>query len=227
MERANFSKLISFIKLDFLSLKPYSKSILLLIIMALFFGIYFGEPTTVISIVMVYLVLIMSYPFSISEKNNMDSLYASLAINRKKIVLSRYLCAAFIAIAAVLLSVGFSFIVSIASNNKFNFGEISFTVCIMLMFFSLVISFQYPLYFKLGYNKSKMYGLIPIFILSFGVMILSSSNIQFGGVFKDIDINSLISANTSLINISLLTLSGILLTISFFVSYKFYNKKEL
>ncbi len=221
------NKTLSFVKLDFFIIKPYVKSIIYLIIMALIFGIFFREPGSAMSILMVYLCLMISYPFSIGEKNHANSLYGILPVDRKIIVSARYIYAIFIGLTGAFISIIFSFIISKIFNKAFILEEIFFTLSILILIYCFLVAFQFPIYFKLGYDKAKMLGVLPLLIISFGVLFLTtfSKNIEMTAFINNL--NLLIQGNFALLSIIFLVIGIAILILSCFISLKIYKNKEL
>lgn len=221
------NKILSFIKLDMRLIKPYMKSVLILFCAGIFMGVMFKSGETLSSYFMVMLILIMSYPFAVIEKNNLNVLYGTLSMDRKTVVIGRYLFAFLFAAVGAVLAFFCSWILTAAFRQEFDIGVNIFTVCLTFALFSLVVGLQYPIYFKLGYCKAKAAALVPLFIV-FGIflMIPTLSNllnwdISLSGMFE-----SIIKYPTAM---SIVFFFGglLLLGISCFVSFKLYQKKDI
>ena len=84
--------ILNFIKLDLLTIKPYLTDKRLLIYLALAIMLPYGnnEPTSAIAMMMIFTMLISTYPFAVADQNNLDTLYVALNIKRKDVVIGRY-----------------------------------------------------------------------------------------------------------------------------------------
>lgn len=86
--------------------------------------------------------------------------------------------------------------------------------------FALMVSFQYPIYFKYGYTKAKTFALIPIFVIGILGMVL--------GYFKDYlkDIFQFVIFNTEiiLVGLGIIVISAIFLSIK--LSINFYKQRD-
>lgn len=163
-------KTLSFVGMDLRALKPYRTSIFILFVLALGMGFFFKSIDTLSSYLMMVLILLMSYPFSISEKNGLDTLYATLSINRKTIVKGRYLFALSCEVVCVALTILFSWIMTLFIEIKFDFAGTLFSLSLLSSVFSLLVAIQFPVYFKYGYSKAKFLALVPLFIVFIGII---------------------------------------------------------
>ena len=156
-------KIFAFVKLDFLTVKPYItlKNLLILIIVPLFMGYSSPSDVSMIGFIMVFGALFVSYPFAVSEKNGLDSLYATLAITRGTVVFGRYLFSFILNICTGFLGYFLTFMLSAVLKRPFSPSETFFIILAIFAIYSLVLSFQLPIYFKLGYAKAKMIAYLP------------------------------------------------------------------
>lgn len=163
-------KTLSFVGMEFHSLKPYRTSILILFVLALVMGLFFKSTDTLSSYLMMVLILLMSYPFSIGEKNGLDTLYAILSINRRTVVKGRYLFALTAEAACIALAILFSWVMTLFIEIKFDIARTLFSLSLLSSVFSLLVAIQFPVYFKYGYSKAKILALIPLFIVFIGII---------------------------------------------------------
>lgn len=86
-------ELINFIKLDLITIKPYLSDKRLLIYLGLALALpYMNEdPLSAISLILIFTMMITTYPFAISDQNHLELLYTSLGVKRKHVVLGRYM----------------------------------------------------------------------------------------------------------------------------------------
>ncbi|WP_213818257.1 ABC-2 transporter permease [Garciella nitratireducens] len=221
------NKILSFVRLDFAALKPYSKSLYMYAMIVIFVGVTNDSLNVVFAMVMVGLPMILSYPFAISEKNSLDTLYSTLSLGRRDVVIGRYVFVfviEMIAIAALL----------ILAVIKSNFSPLDMTIeetflylSVLSMMFSIIISFQYPVFFKFGYTKAKLYTYIPLLLtfLIIGVLptIMTRLNIKINWQA----INQILMKNSMLTVLLPILIGVISLLISCMVSMKIYERKDI
>ena len=159
------NKTSAFMGLELRALKPYKVSIFILLGLALAMGYFFHSADTLVGYVLMMLVLMTSYPFSISERNNLDVLYATLSINRKTVVRGRYALMLAAEALGMAVSVLLSWFLNLFIDMGFQLEQVVFLACILFGVYSLLLSVQYPIYFKLGYNKAKLLVMIPMLVL--------------------------------------------------------------
>lgn len=221
------NKTFSFVALDFRLIKPYRISILLLLILGIVMGGWAKSVSTLSSYFMVSLMLIVSYPFSISDKNGLDTLYSTLALKRKTVVIGRYLFVLILEVIFIILAFICSLALSIVTKTEFILSEMLFILSMLSCIFSLVIAIQYPIYFKYGYNKAKILSLVPLFIVFLAIIQLPTLAKLFNFNFSWDTIITIIMKNTFLIYIVPVVLGLILLAFSCSMSCKIYTKRDL
>lgn len=216
------SKIGSFLRLDYMTVKPYFKAVNLLIYgaIALFLSLTSGTITSGVGVGIMLCTLFLSYPFVVGEKHNMDALYITLSVSRNAVVAGRYLFTLLLNVCLILGTFVLSsagFIVTGFLGLTDNVGVLSrndgFLVLAALML--VVQAVQLPIYFKLGYTRAKFISIVPLAVIVAGFF-------AFTGVAGD---SFTIIART----LEYLAVLAILLVIVF-VSYKlsvlFYKKRE-
>lgn len=221
------NKVLSCAGLDFKLVKPYTKSVLFLLALGIFMGFMFKSSETLSSYIMVMIMLVMSYPFAVIDKNRLDILYGTLSISRKAIVIGRYVFVLIFIAACTLLSFGCSVILSAIVKEEIVLSQLLLLTCVLFAAVSLVVALQYPIYFKLGYAKAKIVAMIPLFII-FSLIILiptiaklANLNFFLTGMFESL------AQHAVILSISALLVGLIFLGISCYVSYKLYEKKDM
>lgn len=214
------------IVLDFLAIKSY----LTLKNFAIFFGFMLlysflnKDPIVVLYIMSFAAVLYASYPFFVGDESGIDALYKIFGLEAKNVVIGRYifmylmnLCAIAIGlIAYVLLGLILQKFVLSVDWLHLMIGIVSVFVVSTSM--SL---FQFPLFFKYGYAKGKLFTIMPILVLA----ILSS--IVIGFFREDLNKLNLEAINPAFIISVIGVIYLVVLAISIRSSIYSYLKKEL
>lgn len=222
------SKTLSFVRLDFITVKPYLtiKNLLLFITMALIMTIGTDTSASAIGFLMVYAAIYVSYPFAVGEKNGIDALYATLSIKRSTVVLGRYLFALIVDVCAGLLAYVFTFLVMIVMQKNFNAEESFIVLLVVFLIYSVIQAVQLPIFFKLGYAKAKFLSYLPFIGLSLLIMI--STNFT-----KDVAlINQLIKcfgwfvANPIMAVLCGVVIWLVIMVISYQAACNHYNKRD-
>lgn len=222
------NKALSFIRLDFITIKPYLtlKNLLIFIGVALIMIIANTNAGAVIGILMVFAALYASYPFVIGEKSNIDVLYTTLSIKRNTVVLGRYLFALTLDLFAGLFTFIFSFILLTVMQRGFDFIESLSAILILFLLFSVIQAVQLPIYFKLGYTKAKFLAYLPFIALPLLIM-------AFSNVFDSVLSIGWISGMLGWFSANLLAavLMGaamwlVIMSLSFKIALSFYKKRD-
>lgn len=224
------TKLRESIHLDYVTVKPYFtiKSMLVYAAIALFLTTMSASITSGLGVGLMIATLFVSYPFALSEKNNLDALYATLSVNRKTVVQGRYIFTLLINIAAVLcacvLSAAGLLIAKAAGfSSGIGAGEgYLASILVLSAVFILVQAIQLPLFFKLGYAKAKILSVVPfaVLMLSF-IVLMTMRNIGTG---LEAVINKLAASGMTIP--VLVVVLAVAVLISYRLSVSFYDKRE-
>ena len=223
------NKALSFVRLDYITVKPYLtlKNLFIFLAVAVIMVINSGSSASAIGILMVYAALYVSYPFAVGEKNGIDALYTTLSIKRNTVVLGRYLFALTVDVCSGLLAYVFSFVIMLMLRKEFNAGEAFLVTLIMLLVFSVVQAIQLPIYFKLGYAKAKFIAYLPFFCLPLATVAATSLLKNVLSVNQITVLLEWLVANTFIMVLLGIALWLAIVIISFLMSLKYYNKREL
>ncbi|GAB6107311.1 ABC-2 transporter permease [Fusibacter bizertensis] len=206
-------------KLDFYTFKSQFLNYVALAFMIMMFC-YMGSSIITLGItVSWFIALVMTNIFVVQEKNNLERLYASLSIDLENIIYGRYLFifANYVVALAVSISIGVG--VSLFRNIPVSFMEILTACSVSLLIFSMIMGIQIPIYFRYGYTKAKVRGMIPyLFVL--GIIILPSFTKVFSSAF------AFMMQHQLAMNVVCLLMSAIILFVSYKTAISCYKKRK-
>lgn len=209
------------IKLDLISIKPYMtfKNFAVMTFMAILYMYIMGSPVITISLAMLFGIIFSSYPFLLGENSGIDGLYRIYGISSKEVAIARYIIACII---FVLVSIfGFFYYLIIALIKNLPIGiDILEMIAINFVIFTLMVSFQYPIYFKYGYTKAKTFALIPIFIIGGMGMVLGLFKENLKGIYQ------FMFSHKEVMMVVFGILVLLIIVISIKLSIKFYKKRD-
>lgn len=221
------NKVISFIRLDLYTIKPYRKSLYFYMALGLIMAIAFKSLSILSSFFMVSLVLIMVYPFTISEKNGMETLYSTLSLRRKNVVIGRYGFVLFIETISIIYMSVVAALLSTFFTIDFSMKETLLTLSMLSMVFSFIISLQYPFFFRFGYTKARTLANIPVFVIVLALGILPNL-MEKSWIFQSWNTFSQVAEANPILLFVLPLASGMLaLTVSCFIACRLYGKRDL
>ena len=223
------SKLFSFVRLDFITVKPYFtvKNLLIFAVVAIFLTTMSGNVSSGMGVGIMLGTMFISYPFAVGEKSNMDALYTTLSLNRKTVVAGRYLFALAFNFCAVLFSIVFA-IVGIFMSGAFGLDmgtdEILLAGILLAAIFIVIQAIQLPFFFKMGYAKAKFFSLVPFVALMVGYMTFMTGS-KDNGIVNQIE--SVLARITSGMLVGFATLALLFICyLSYRLSLSFYIKRE-
>jgi hypothetical protein len=222
------NKLLAFVLLDFKTVKPYLtvKNLLLLALVAMSLSAVNGTVTIGVGIGFMLGTLFVGYPFAIGEKNNLDTLYATLSINRKTVVVGRYLFAFAFDVCAVVFSFVFALcgLFVVRKAGVFQSGGLDSMALSVLMIFTQVI--QVPIFFKFGYTKAKFITIIPFAGFMAGyAMFLSMAKAGGAAGESSVFLAGIVNNGTMPVFLTVLVLA-LSVYVSCSLSFLYYKKRE-
>lgn len=210
---------------DLCVLKNQMKTLLLVLVFFIIFSIINNDATFILFLIPFYMIMILITTFNYDEFNKWDSYCNSLPLSRKEIVKSKYILFNATSLSVLILGILASFIIpNFIENTTFE----SLFASIIGVFFGicLVISLLIPFYYKFGSSKGRIMLFLCIVILALIIGMITSLDI-----FNNIElinlINSLNNLSLGMITLLLIVLIVIIMVISYYISVKIYNNKEL
>lgn len=219
--------MLNMIKLDWSAMKYYHIRAIILPFTLLLMGVY--SP---ICLIPLGAMLMFSYsinPFAVEEKGDLNRLYLTLPVKRSTIVAGRYALSLLLYLAGALMGLVLMPLANLISLSKW-YPDLTWLLA--LMNFSFLIQgamslAMYPLLFRLGYQKGKLWGFyIPVILFSAAfVALVEYDYLVAGGMLIS---NMLCYASEHVIMIcGIMFLLGLaLLLTSFLLSLRVYSRRE-
>ena len=210
---------------DLCVIKNQMRSLLLILVFFVFISIINKDATFILFLVPFYMIMILITTFSYDEFNKWECYCNSLPLSRKEIVKAKYLLFNATSLIVLVLGILASIIVpSFIENTTFesiyaSIIGVAFGIC-------LVISLLIPFYYKFGSNKGRIMLFLTITILALIIGIITSLDI-FNNVELMNMINSLNNLSLGMFTLLLIIVTVIIMTISYYISVRIYNNKEL
>lgn len=199
--------MLGLVKKDFLIMKSSIKgmAIIFILYIAMAFNGMFELPLILPLLGMILLVSTISY----DEQSNFYAYACTLPNGRRNIVKSKYLFSLLIIAVCGMLSVLVTSIVGYAKGNLdiiSNVSSLVGSICGIV----LVVSFIYPLMFKFGAEKGRIY----LFVLVFGGVVLVSA------LSRLIEISNLKDIFNSMSEVYFYIILFFIVSLILFISYR-------
>ncbi|MBU3155589.1 ABC-2 transporter permease [Clostridium estertheticum] len=184
------------------------------------FGLYVMSPMV---ITYLYITLAVQY----DDKNNSEVILNSLPLKRSDIVISKYMSIFVFGIIGIICSTLVGAIGNATGRLKF-IGSISLLdIVLVIMSICIFSSIYYPVYFKFGVAKIKIFTMVIFMIFFFVPMNAMSYVIKNPNNFFVQKFNYFINNTSTLTqNFIALTIGLIIFMISLMISIHIYNNKE-
>lgn len=177
------SNTLNMARLDFYTLKSQMTTYMVIPAVALFFSLT-GLSLFALGFTAAWLVLIVNTNlFAIQEKYGLERLYSSLALNKKCVVLGRYISTTLNYLFAYFVVIIIGVIIAFIQGHAIFYNGIIESFCISLLAFTFVSSIQLPIYFVAGYTKGRIISMIPFLIIA-GLVIFQALNEKMESVIR-------------------------------------------
>ena len=220
------TKLSAFVRLDLLTIKPVFNPSFLLFIFVLI-TIFTAIDLFIVGGIGFSLLLgiwfssfFIAYPFSISEKSNMNALYPMLTINKKTVVLGRYIHTMTFGLGILFFAITPVSIIRLINTSDMFWVYTEMVLPVIASTLIIVLSYAIllPIYFKFNFKRASIALMLPVLIFVGTLLAIENSN---GNI-----INTILAANiTGIVLISLL-LALVAVYVSYKLSLAFYKKRD-
>ena len=210
---------------DLCVIKNQMRSLLLILVFFVFISIINKDATFTLFLVPFYMIMILITTFSYDEFNKWECYCNSLPLSRKEIVKAKYLLFNATSLIVLVLGILASIIVPNFIENT-TFESIYASIIGVAFGICLVISLLIPFYYKFGSQKGRIMLFLTITILALIIGIITSLDI-FNNVELMNIINSLNNLSLVMFTLLLIIVTVIIMTISYYISVRIYNNKEL
>ena len=210
--------MIGLILKDLYSLRQYVKTMLFMLVFFAFLSWGMDNPATFFEGFIVIMSMMMAiYSFTYDNVAKWDRFGLSLPVTRNEVVAGKYILSLILCLTGMLLSFAISSVILILRPvDDFGLKEhlinLGLTAAVAITFFSLLL----PLIFKFGVEKSRLF-LIAIFAAPTAMIV------SFGQLGLSIPTEEFIMNILKLLPI----VSVVLFLLSFLISCRIYNAKEI
>lgn len=205
--------MLGLIKKDLLLMKTNAKSLLVIFIIYLLMAIN-GNFDIVVMLPLFMMVLLIS-TFGYDEYNNWDAYVNALPLERKNIILSKYLTSAILLVCSSIISCIIAYVLTFfyeKSDISHSLSYIGGCLCGML----ITISLMYPLIFKYGSQKGRIAGFV----------LIAGSGFILGLLSKIKVFSTVVNSFGTYFLIAFIVLTILMLIGSYIISVKIYSKRE-
>ncbi len=179
------------------------------------------DTFTVIAVTVTYQMVNTACAYE--DKAGSDIMWNSMPMNRKKIVLSKYLSVFIYTVIAALAYMIFAILINLI-GIPIKVAPITITGLAAAFISTILMNgIYFPVYFKFGYMSARVMSTILFFILFAGIMSLAqmANSKQSGALFKTFN-----NASDLQIISAMIVAALVFMLISYILSVKFYNNRE-
>ena len=208
---------------DILNLRNYMKQLILVFIFFVAYGIFLKNGVFVGSMITLMLSMQVITTMSYDEYAKWDKYALTMNINRKDIVLSKYVFFIMSIIIGIVVGIISSSFINIISDSNVGIDEILVTSIMVPCIFAILFCIIIPIVFKIGVEKARVVMMAIFFtptILGFIIFKMAEkANIPMP---DEATLDMIFKFGL----IGLIVLTVVFIFISYKISLSIYNKKE-
>ena len=208
---------------DILNLRNYMKQLILVFIFFVAYGIFLKNGVFVGSMITLMLSMQVITTMSYDEYAKWDKYALTMNINRKDIVLSKYVFFIMSIIIGIVVGIISSSLINIISDSNVTIDEILVTSIMVPCIFAILFCIIIPIVFKIGVEKARVVMMAIFFtptILGFIIFKMAEkANIPMP---DEATLDMIFKFGL----IGLIVLTVVFIFISYKISLSIYNKKE-
>lgn len=167
--------------------------------------------------------------FAVEEKGDLNRLYLTLPVKRRMVVRGRYVQSVLLFVGSVLLGLVLMPLANLISVSKW-YPDDRWTLAVIafsFLLYGLLILFMYPMLFKLGYQKGKIWGYyLPAgcFCLVYIAIVQYDMSVSGGKLI----FHMLVYASEHMLFVSggMFVLGALMLGVSYALSVRIYERRE-
>ena len=165
---------------------------------------------------------LMSTIFAVVEKNNLNKLYGILPVEKRETVIGRYLFSLLAGVVVLALAAILTLVISFIFKDELTASVFVYWLCGSYLLYCILISLQFPLYFKYDFSKIAVFANLPyIIIILIGTYLIKKEPKLFGQTI------SFFTHNPYMIWVTGIIVAIVMLGISTLISIWLYKRREL
>ena len=208
---------------DILNLRNYMKQLILVFVFFIAYGIFLKNGTFVGTMITLMLSMQVITTMSYDEYAKWDKYALTMNINRKDIIISKYIFFTISIIIGIVVGITTSIAINQIAKLDTGMNEIIVTSIVVPCVFAILFSIIIPVVFKTGVEKGRIVMMLILFIpaILVGAIVKISEK---ANITMPSPSNLEILMKFGVLGLVLLTILAVF--ISYKVSLSIYNKKE-
>ena len=152
--------------LDLRTIAPYRRQVIFTPLLVV--AIMINRPEVIVpGLVLLCAATTAGFPFMVSDRSDLETLYAVLPLTRRSLLLGHYLWATAVFAVTVGLGTPVALILARQQHDAFSGHTVATVVTLSWAAFALTVSIQFPLFVRFGFTKSGLLATtLPISIVA-------------------------------------------------------------
>lgn len=152
--------------LDLRTIAPYRRQLVLAPVLVV--AIMFNRPEVVVpALILLCASTTAGYPFMVSDRSDLETLYATLPLSRRSLLLGHYVWALGIFVVTTGLGTPAALLLARQQHIAFAGHTVAAVMALSWVSFAVSISFQFPLYVRFGFTRAGLLATtLPISVVA-------------------------------------------------------------
>jgi hypothetical protein len=157
------------VMLDLRTVTPYRKQILA--VFALMIVLFANRPVALTpALVLLFTTTIAAYPFNVGDKAGLPTLYATLPLGRRTVVLGHYAWALACYLGTLFTGMALGLLLARLESEPFDGRTLAAVLTVSWGTFAVNVAVQFPLFIRYGYTRTNL--LSTVLPLAFVAMLV-------------------------------------------------------
>lgn len=179
-------------------------------------------PAVGIGAAAVVMTLLAPNHFAADERGRLDTLYSTLPVTRRSVVLGRYAALVVLYLVVAAVATVLAVLISLLRGQEVA-PEVLVPVNLgSFAFYCLALSVQLPFFFALGYTRARPLVYLPVVVVTAVSWLVGRT-----GLVDDVDLGTLTTANPSILTGAGLVVGLVALSASAALSATRYARRDL
>jgi ABC-type transport system involved in multi-copper enzyme maturation permease subunit len=214
--------ILSFARFDITNFVTPVRRVLPSAVLVLAVAVAAPWPAFAIGAAAIVMSLLAANPFAADERGRLDTLYATLPITRRTIVVGRYLGLVGIYLVLALAATVAAIVTTLLGHHPVDPVMLGAVNVAAFSVFAIAIAVQLPFFFSVGYTRARPMMFVPAAVLVAGSAIASQT-----GILNHTDLIHAVSQNLDTLWVAAPVIAVAALAASAGISWARYRRRSL
>jgi len=212
----------TFARFDIVNFVDPVRRVLPAILLVIAVAVATPMPALAIGAAAIVMSLLAGNPFAADERGRLDTLYSTLPLGRRTVVVGRYLALVALYFGVALAATLAAIVTTALAHQPVDLAVLGAVNVGAFLVFAVAIAVQLPFFFSVGYTRARPMMFIPSAVLVAGTALAAQT-----GVLDHVDLVQVVSQNLAILWVAAPTIAVAALVASAGISAVRYRRRAL